>query len=101
MKLALVRVLALAVLFAALPHARAQDNYEIQVYGADTVPPASTMVELHSNFTADGQRRFLGGVAPTDHAEHQTLELTQGINAWSELGFYVFTSERSGNGAGR
>ena len=35
---------------------RAQGNYEIQVYGADTVEPKSTMVELHSNFTPDGQK---------------------------------------------
>jgi hypothetical protein len=32
----------------------AQANYEIQVYGADTVPPQNLMVELHSNFTAEG-----------------------------------------------
>ena len=42
------------------PRCRAQNNYEIQVYGADTVAPRSTMVELHSNFTADGQRTFIG-----------------------------------------
>ncbi len=46
----------------------AQGNYEIQVYGADTVPPHSTMLELHSNYTADGQRQFIDGVAPTNHA---------------------------------
>lgn len=76
----------------------AQGNYEIQVYGADTVSKGSTMFELHSNFTADGQRRFIDGVAPTYHAEHGTLEITQGINKWSEVGFYVFTSEQSGLG---
>jgi hypothetical protein len=78
--------------------ARAQGNYEIQVYGSDTVAPANTMVELHSNFTADGQRRTLDGVAPTYHAQHETIEITQGINQWSELGFYLFTSEQSGSG---
>ena len=30
---------------------RAQGNYEVQVYGAEMVPPARTMFELHSNFT--------------------------------------------------
>jgi hypothetical protein len=30
--------------------ALAQDDYEIQVYAAETVVPRSTMVELHSNF---------------------------------------------------
>ena len=35
---------------------------------------------------------------PTNHQEHETLELTQGINDWSEVGFYVFTSEQDGHG---
>jgi hypothetical protein len=77
LKLPLVILLSLC---AAASVARAQGNYEIQVYGADTVPPRSTMVELHSNFTSDGQRLTIDGVAPTYHAEHETLEITQGIN---------------------
>ena len=89
---------ALIVIGALCSAANAQSNYEIQVYGADTVAPRTTMVELHSNFTADGERKTIDGVAPTFHAEHETLEITQGINAWSEVGFYVFTSERSGQG---
>jgi hypothetical protein len=82
----------------ALGAAHAQGNYEIQVYGVDTVAPRNTMVELHSNFTADGQRKFIDGVAPTYRAEHETIEITQGINDWSEVGFYIFTSEQSGTG---
>jgi len=85
-------------LVGAATAARAQGNYEIQVYGADTVPPGSTMVELHSNFTADGQRTYIDGQAPTFHAEHETVEITQGINDWSEVGFYIFTSEQDGHG---
>ena len=85
--------------------ARAQNNYEIQVYGADTIAPRSTMVELHSNYTAQGAKASphstLGADAlyPTDHAEHETVEITTGINDWSEVGFYIFTAERSGQGA--
>ena len=86
------------LLGVALGAAHAQGNYEIQVYGADTVAPRTTMVELHSNFTADGQRRFIAGVDPTYRAEHETIEITQGVNAWSEVGFYIFTSEQSGTG---
>jgi hypothetical protein len=92
MKLTRLSVLALLLPFAALPVARAQDNYEIQVYGADTVPPASTMVELHSNFTAEGSKTVQDGVLPSNHAEHETVEITQGINSWFETGFYIFTS---------
>jgi hypothetical protein len=77
---------------------RAQGNYEIQVYGADTVPPQNLMVELHSNFTVEGEKDTLNGVYPTNHQEHETVELTQGLNDWSEVGFYIFTSEQDGHG---
>jgi hypothetical protein len=76
----------------------AQGNYEIQVYGSETVAPGTTMVELHSNFTAKGQQRTIDGILPTYHAEHETLEITQGLTDWSEVGFYVFTDEQSGHG---
>ena len=78
--------------------ANAQGNYEIQVYGSETQAPRTTMVELHSNFTADGQRQFVDGVDPTYHAVHETLEITQGLKDWAEIGFYVFTSEQNGTG---
>jgi len=76
----------------------AQDNYEIQVYDSDTVAPRSTMVEIHSNFTVEGSKTVQDGMLPTEHAEHETLEITQGVNNWSELGFYVFTSIQSDGG---
>jgi len=76
----------------------AQANYEIQVYGAETVPPQTLMVELHSNFTVEGQHSSIDGVYPTYHQEHETVELTEGVNDWSEVGFYVFTSEQDGHG---
>ena len=85
-------------LFSCLGVAHGQGNYEIQVYGADTVAPKNLMVELHSNYTVSGQTKAIDGVYPTDHQEHETLELTQGINNWSEIGFYVFTSEQDGHG---
>ena len=85
-------IVALVIGLAASPSACAQDNYEIQVYGSDTVPPATTMMELHSNFTAEGSKTVEDGVLPTNHAEHETVEITQGINRWFETGFYIFTS---------
>jgi len=85
------------LLFLACAAAYAQGNYEIQVYGADTVPTANTMFELHSNFTARGHSGA-PGLAATNHAEHETIEITQGTNNWSEVGFYIFTAEQSGLG---
>ena len=76
----------------SISSANAQDNYEIQVYGSETVAPRTTMVEIHSNYTAEGSKTVEEGMLPTNHAEHETLEITQGINDWSEVGFYVFSS---------
>ena len=84
-------------LLAASP-LQAQDNYEIQVYGSDTVAPKSLMVELHSNYSIDGFKALPGspyttdGTYPTNHAGRETLELTEGVTKWSEVGFYVFTT---------
>ncbi len=82
--------LALTTVFCSLAHS--QDNYEIQVYSSDTVPAKTTMVEIHSNFTVDGQKQVVNGVVPSNHAEHETLEITQGWTSWFETGFYVFSS---------
>jgi hypothetical protein len=93
----LVGALFASLAFTVLP-AAAQDNYEIQVYDAETVAPGHTMVELHSNFTIDGSKQVHDGVLPTNHAEHETIEITHGFNDWFEIGFYIFTSARSDQG---
>jgi hypothetical protein len=74
----------------------AQDNYEIQVYASETIPRGVTMFELHSNYTLDGRRATELGEYPTNHAVHETLEITHGWNEWSELGFYLFNSKPDG-----
>jgi hypothetical protein len=56
------------------------------------------MFEIHSNFTAQGSKTIIDGVLPTNHAEHETLEITQGINDWAEVGFYLFSSIQSDGG---
>ncbi len=70
----------------------AQGNYEIQVYGSDTVAPGRTMVELHSNFTVTGFKSVIDGVLPDEHQLHETVEITQGFTDWFETGLYIFTS---------
>lgn len=87
----------LLVFLGALP-LLAQDNYEIQVYPYETVAPGSTMIELHSNFTAQGQKTVVEGVEPTNHAVHETVEITQGFTDWFETGFYIFTSIQPNGG---
>ncbi|HEX5973150.1 MAG TPA: hypothetical protein VFY85_14550, partial [Gemmatimonadaceae bacterium] len=58
--------------------ARAQENYEIQVYGSETMPVGTTMFELHSNYALEGRREAEAGVLPTHHALHETVEITHG-----------------------
>lgn len=96
-KLGWVAALAGLVVLAS-PVVNAQGNYEIQVYGSETVAPKNLMVEVHSNFTPSGERYIIDGIRPTNHQEHETLELTAGINDWAEVGFYLFTSEQAGYG---
>jgi hypothetical protein len=76
----------------------AQDNYEIQVYPSETVGAGTTMLELHSNYTIHGSDAGTDGVRPSQSALHETLELTHGFSAWSEIGFYLFTSANPGYG---
>lgn len=91
-RLALGAVLLTVNLAFFTATATAQDNYEIQVYGSEAAPAGTTMVEIHSNFTVDGSKQVINGVAPTNHAEHETLEITHGFSDWFEIGFYVFSS---------
>ncbi len=90
--------IALLFPFAVLLSAAAQDNYEIQVYGSDQVAPNHIMVELHSNFTVDGRKDVDDGIQPSNHAMHETVEITQGWTDWFETGFYIFTSIQPNGG---
>jgi hypothetical protein len=89
---------SLALLFLLAVPGLTQGNYEVQVYGSETVAPAHTMVELHSNFTFKGSKTAVDGVRPDEHALHETIEITQGFTHWFETGFYVFMSYRPGEG---
>ncbi len=91
-RLAPVRACVLLAVLAVPHRGQCQDNYEIQVYGSETVAPGKTMVELHSNYTVDGTTTPVNGVLPSQHAFHETLEITQGLTPWFETGFYVFSS---------
>ena len=85
---------------ASLAPARvaAQGNFEIQVYGSETVPAGRTMFELHSNSAILGSTQTDDGTRPTQHAVHETLEITRGWTPWFETGFYLFTSIQPDDG---
>jgi len=94
----LIRAVAILYCLCHAIGAKAQDNYEIQVYSYDLVSPHHTMVELHSNFTFEGSKDIEDGVRPTEHAWHETFEITHGFTPWFETGFYIFTSAKNGDG---
>jgi len=71
---------------------KAQANYEIQVYGSETVEKGHTMLELHSNSTLSGSKTIDDGMLPTNHVWHETIEITHGWTTWFETGFYIFNS---------
>lgn len=91
-RLRLAAVLSAAAVALVPARVVGQDNYEIQVYGADLIAPGRTMFELHSNYTATGRRAIVDGVWPSDHALHETVEITHGFTPWLEVGWYLFTS---------
>ena len=72
-----------------------QENYEIQVYASPTMEKGSTMFELHSNFTFNGEKDADHGVRPSYHALHETLEITHGFSKNFEIGFYLFSNYTS------
>ena len=76
----------------------AQENYEIQVYGAETMDKGQTMFELHSNYTFKGGQDIVKGVLPSYHSVHETIEITHGITDNFELGFYLFTNYTPNHG---
>jgi hypothetical protein len=86
------------IFFACSRFLHAQDNYEIQVYPSETIAPKTLLTELHSNYTVEGSTTKQFGMLPTQGQEHETLELTEGITNWSEVGFYFFTAEHNGTG---
>ncbi len=90
--------LALAICAATAIRACGQDNYEIQVYGYDTVEKGHTMIELHSNFTFEGSKTAENGMYPTNHQLHETIETTHGFTDWFETGFYIFLAGQNGHG---
>lgn len=89
--------LSVVVATAIASPAAAQENYEIQVYSSATVGRGVTMYELHSNYTLKGDpSRSPFGEFPTNHAVHETVEITHGFNDFTELGFYWFTAKPVG-----
>ncbi|MGH9377194.1 MAG: hypothetical protein ACRD1I_00215 [Terriglobia bacterium] len=92
-------LIAALTVFPFLPaSALAQSNYEIQIYGSELVAPGKTLFELHNNFTFVGTKQVEDGFLPTEHQDHETVEITHGFTDYFETGFYIFTAYTPGHG---
>lgn len=92
------KLFSLLLTLLCIHNLSAQENYEIQVYASPTMTKGSTIFELHSNFTFNGEKEIVKGVRPTYHALHETVEITHGITNNFEIGFYLFTNYTDGYG---
>jgi len=75
-----------------------QENYAIEVYGAETLSRGENEVALHSNYTFDGVGYPSEQADRSEHSLHETVELTHGFTDWFETGLYTLTSSKSAYG---
>jgi hypothetical protein len=78
------------------PRARAFDPFEIQVYDGTANAPGEGGLELHTNYTAKGQKTADEGEVPTHHLSHATLEPSIGVTRSLELGGYLQSALQPG-----
>ncbi|HZS36350.1 MAG TPA: hypothetical protein VFF06_05965 [Polyangia bacterium] len=87
--------LAIGLLLVARA-AAAQDQFEIQVYDAETAGPGESGMETHLNFFALGTTgASAAGEAPNQHVTHVTFEPHVGLAWWCEAGAYFQTAFRA------
>jgi hypothetical protein len=89
------RALGIVAIVCALGRvAAAQDAFEIQVYDAETAPPAAVGLETHVNYVASGVKTSVDGELPSDRVAHLTFEPHLGLRPWCEVGAYFQTALR-------
>ena len=76
----------------------AQDSFEIEVYGSETLDRGETAVELQSNFNVEGIDVPPAGTYPTEHSLNETVEISHGFTEWFQGSFYVLTSVHTAYG---
>ena len=84
--------------FAAASAARAQDPFEIEVYGHQTEAKGEMDLETHLNWVASGTRQADGTVAATHNQAHVAFELTGGLTRHWEVTAYALAAYRPGAG---
>jgi hypothetical protein len=94
-------LLAVALLLlASTSPARAQENFEIQVYGSETMAPGTTMIELHTNSALRGSTRKEDGVLPTEPFTRRSRSRMAGPHGSKPGSIFSPASSPTGRGNG-
>jgi len=78
--------------------AHAQDSFELEVYGSDTLQRGESEVELHSNFNVEAREPTNPRLYNLQHSLNETVEVSHGFTDWLQLSMYALTSINSGYG---
>ncbi len=81
-----------------LAPACAQDSFEIEVYGSETLSRGETSLELHSVFNAESDEPQAAGVYPSHHSINESVEVAHGFTDWFQGSLYVLTSANTAYG---
>lgn len=87
-----IRFLLFSFFILTISLVKAQEGFEIQVYGSATMEKNTTIFELHSNVSPKGPKN----VADFTNPLHETLEITTGLTDNFELGLYFFSRMNQG-----
>ena len=71
--------------------ARAQDPFEIEVYGYQTAERGEWELGGHLNYIGRGTTAYDRLIAPTEHQAHLALELTRGLTDHWEVAAYLLS----------
>ena len=81
----------LSLLFCATTLS-AQDPFEIHIYEYEPLSLGEYSLEAHLNFVTQGTTLRDGGLLPTEHQTHLTLEPTFGLSENLALGFMILNA---------
>jgi hypothetical protein len=70
----------------------AQDSFEIEVYGSQTLHQGEISVELHSNLNVESEETQTPGIYPSQHSLNESAEIAYGFKDWIQGSFYLLTS---------
>ncbi len=88
-------LLAAALLSAGAPVVlRAQDPFELEVFGPTISNPGEWELGINANYVANGNTAFDGPFAPTEHQSRLAVELGHGLTRRVEVAAYALAGKQ-------